>query len=57
MHRKIVKGNTSTTDGKIDYKENKGNQQWIIQRNRQYWLHNTQGEDEHKNTKTKHRQN
>ena len=48
MHRKIVMGKTSTTDGKINYRENRrGNQQWTIQRNRQHWLHNTQGEDEH----------
>ena len=48
MHRKIVMGNASITDGKINYRENRrGNQQWTTQRNLQHWLHNTQGEDEH----------
>jgi hypothetical protein len=59
LYRNIVRGNTSIPEGQINDRENqKGNQERTSQRNRQHWLHNTQGEDEqHKNTKTKHRQN
>jgi hypothetical protein len=40
-------GNTSTTDGRVNDRENRrGNQEWTIQRNLQHWLHNTQREDE-----------
>jgi hypothetical protein len=59
LHINIARGNTSIPEGQIKDRENqKGNQEWTIQRNRQHWLHNTQGEDkQQKNTKTKHRQN
>ena len=43
-------GNTSTTDGKINHRENRrDNQEWTIQRN---WQHNAQGKDEQHNKQT-----